>query len=166
MIPAALQQRVVQQLQAKLALANQQLSRNYPLPQINYQQTGTIAGCALAEQWLIKLNAILLIDNSSAFIEQVVPHELAHLLTFAEFGRVAPHGKQWRWMMEQVLQVTAQRTHQFAVEHVRRRHYQRISYACQCQTHQLTRYRHQRIITGQVVYHCRRCKTALRYLNS
>lgn len=164
MIPIALQQQVEQQLQTKLRLANQQLTRHYPLPQLNYQQTGTIAGSAHYAAWLIKLNGILLLENSQAFIEQVIPHELAHLLTFAEFGQVAPHGKQWRWMMEQILQVPAKRTHHFAIDNVKRRHYQRFSYHCQCQTHQLTRYRHQRILLGQVCYHCRRCKSPLRYL--
>lgn len=62
----------------------------------------------------------MLLENSEAFIEEVVPHELAHLLVWKHFGRVAPHGKEWKWMMENVLGVPARRTHQFELQSVRR----------------------------------------------
>ncbi len=61
-----------------------------------------------------------MMENQQAFIEEVVPHELAHLLVWKHFGRVAPHGKEWKWMMEAVLGVPARRTHQFELESVRR----------------------------------------------
>jgi SprT protein len=48
---------------------------------------------------------VLLLENQQAFIDEVVPHELAHLLVWKHFGRVAPHGKEWKWMMESVLGV-------------------------------------------------------------
>jgi SprT protein len=50
---------------------------------------------------------VLLLENQQAFIDEVVPHELAHLLVWKHFGRVAPHGKEWKWMMEAVLGVPA-----------------------------------------------------------
>lgn len=61
-----------------------------------------------------------MMENQQAFIDEVVPHELAHLLVWKHFGRVAPHGKEWKWMMEAVLGVPARRTHQFELESVRR----------------------------------------------
>lgn len=72
------------------------------------------------ESYEIRLNPVLLLENSEAFIEEVVPHELAHLLVWKHFGRVAPHGKEWKWMMESVLGVPARRTHQFELQSVRR----------------------------------------------
>ncbi len=60
----------------------------------------------------------LLLENSEAFIEEVVPHELAHLLVWKHFSR-ALHGK-----VEvddgSVLGVPARRTHQFELQSVRR----------------------------------------------
>ncbi len=100
--------------------ANLKLGRNYPEPKLVYQQRGTAAGTARLESYEIRLNPVLMMENQQAFIEEVVPHELAHLLVWKHFGRVAPHGKEWKWMMEAVLGVPARRTHQFELESVRR----------------------------------------------
>ncbi len=97
---------------------------------------------------------MLLLENEQAFIDEVVPHELAHLLVWKHFGRVAPHGKEWKWMMESVLGVPARRTHQFELESVRRNTF---PYRCKCQQHQLTVRRHNRVVRGEAVYRCVRC---------
>ena len=93
-------------------------------------------------------------DIQQAFIDEVVPHELAHLLVWKHFGRVAPHGKEWKWMMEAVLGVPARRTHQFELESVRRNTF---PYRCQCQQHQLTVRRHNRVVRGEATYRCVKC---------
>ena len=93
----------MRRLREKLAQANLKLGRNYPEPKLSYTQRGTSAGTAWLESYEIRLNPVLLLENSEAFIEEVVPHELAHLLVWKHFGRVAPHGKEWKWMMENVL---------------------------------------------------------------
>ncbi|MFO6295826.1 SprT-like domain-containing protein, partial [Pseudomonas aeruginosa] len=62
---------------------------------------------------------VLLLENQREFIDEVVPHELAHLLVWQHFGRVAPHGKEWKWMMEGGLGVPAPRTHRFDLASVR-----------------------------------------------
>ena len=85
----------MRRLREKLAQANLKLGRNYPEPKLSYTQRGTSAGTAWLESYEIRLNPVLLLENSEAFIEEVVPHELAHLLVWKHFGRVAPHGKEW-----------------------------------------------------------------------
>lgn len=165
-LPIALQQSVMRVLRSKLQLANQRLERDYPEPRLLYQQRGTAAGTAWLESWEIRLNPVLLLENQQAFIEEVVPHELAHLLVWKTFGRVAPHGKEWKWMMEQVLEVPARRTHQFAVASVRS---QAFPYRCGCQQHQLTIRRHNRIVRGESEYRCVHCGDILQpgdFLNS
>ncbi len=72
---------------------------------------------------------MLLLENIDTFIAEVVPHELAHLLVWKHFGRKAPHGKEWKWMMESVLGVPARRTHQFALQSVRRNTFPTIANA-------------------------------------
>ena len=97
-------------LREHLATANLKLERRYAEPTLVYQQRGTSAGTAWLEKNEIRLNPVLLLENQQAFIDEVVPHELAHLLVWKHFGRVAPHGKEWKWMMEAVLGVPARRT--------------------------------------------------------
>jgi SprT protein len=141
-------------LREKLALANQKLDCNFPEPKLTWQQRGTSAGTAWLESYEIRLNPVLLLENQQAFIDEVVPHELAHLLVWKRFGRVAPHGKEWKWMMESVLGVPAQRTHQFELESVRKNTF---PYRCGCQQHQLTVRRHNRVMRGDAVYRCVHC---------
>ena len=78
-LPIALQQAVMRSLREKLARANLKLDRNYPEPKLVYQQRGTAAGTARLESYEIRLNPVLMMENQQAFIEEVVPHELAHL---------------------------------------------------------------------------------------
>lgn len=153
-IPIALQQALLRSLRDKLALANQALERNYPEPKLVYQQRGTAAGTAWLEHHEIRLNPVLLLENQQAFIDEVIPHELAHLLVWQHFGRVPPHGKAWKWMMENVLGVPARRTHQFELDSVRKNTF---PYRCRCQQHQLTVRRHNRILRGEAVYRCVHC---------
>jgi len=162
-IPIALQQAVMRCLREKLQLAREHFGVEFAEPKIHYQQRGTAAGTAWLQDWTIRLNPVLLQENQQAFIDQVVPHELAHLLVYHQFGRVPPHGQQWRWMMEQVLQVPAHRTHQFAVSSVQSKTYH---YQCSCQQHQLTIRRHNRVQRGESDYRCRHCGTTLSWVEN
>ncbi|WP_127959093.1 SprT family zinc-dependent metalloprotease [Serratia microhaemolytica] len=153
-IPIALQQAVMRCLRSKLQLAQHHFARTFAEPKILYQQRGTLAGSAWPQAWEIRLNPVLLQENQQPFIDQVVPHELAHLLVFEQFGQVAPHGREWRWMMEQVLSVPALRTHQFALASVQTKTF---SYRCACQQHQLTLRRHNRVLRQESHYYCRHC---------
>lgn len=158
-VPILIQQAVMASLRHHLAQANVFLQQDYAEPRLRFSQRGTSAGTAWLEKNEIRLNAALLIENQRAFIDEVVPHELAHLLTWQHFGQVAPHGKEWRWMMETVLGVPAKRTHQFDLSPVQA---QTWPYRCGCQTHQLTLRRHNRVLRRQSEYRCRECGELLR----
>lgn len=153
-IPIAIQQSVMRCLREKLMQANIFLQRDYALPAVLYQQRGTTAGTAWSEKYEINLNPVLLLENQQVFIDEVVPHELAHLLVWKHFGRVSPHGKEWKWMMEVVFGVPARRTHQFAVQSVQAKTF---AYRCSCQQHQLTVRRHNRVLRGETAYRCTLC---------
>ncbi|ELQ6168891.1 SprT family zinc-dependent metalloprotease [Cronobacter dublinensis] len=157
-LPIATQQAVMRSLRDALARANLKLGCDYPEPKLVYQQRGTAAGTAWLESYEIRLNPILLMENLQAFIDEVVPHELAHLLVWKHFGRVAPHGKEWKWMMESVLGVPARRTHQFELDSVRANTF---PYRCRCQQHQLTVRRHNRVMRGETQYRCVHCGDTL-----
>ncbi|MCW2477934.1 SprT family zinc-dependent metalloprotease [Candidatus Symbiopectobacterium sp. NZEC135] len=159
-IPIALHHAVMHCLRERLQFANQALGSQYSEPSVSYQQRGATAGTAWLQQWEIRLNPVLLLENQQAFIDEVVPHELAHLLVYARFGRVAPHGKEWRWMMEQILQTPAKRTHRFATASVQGKTY---PYRCACQQHQLSVRRHYRAQRGDATYRCLKCGKPLQF---
>ena len=153
-LPIAIQQAVMRSLREKLAQANLKLERQYPEPKLVYQQRGTAAGTAWLQTYEIRLNPVWLMENVDAVGNEVVPHELAHLLVWKHFGRVPPHGKEWKWMMESVLGVPARRTHRFELASVRQNTF---PYRCRCQQHQLTVRRHNRVVRGEATYRCVRC---------
>lgn len=154
-VPIALQQLVMRVLRNKIITANNKLNKKFKEPIINYRQKGSIAGSAYLQAWEIRINPILLIENGEIFINQVVPHELAHLLVYQYFGKTAPHGKEWKWMMETILEVPPQRTHQFALKSVRD---QMFYYRCNCESpHQLTARRHNKILNEKIKYMCKTC---------
>ncbi len=130
-------------------------------PTISFKQRGKTAGSAYLQRWEIRLNPILLAENSQQFIDEVIPHEYAHLLTFALYGRVQPHGREWQMMMTEVLGVPANRTHGFNTENSTTRQYERFTYTCLCQTHELTAIRHNRVQARKARYFCKHCGESL-----
>lgn len=130
-------------------------------PTLSFKLRGKTAGTAYLQRWEIRLNPILLAENSDAFINEVIPHEYAHLLTFALYGRVQPHGKEWQAMMIDIMGLPANRTHHFDTKNSETRQYERFTYYCLCQTHLLTAIRHNRIQANKAIYHCKHCGETL-----
>ncbi len=79
------------------------------------------AGRAFLEDHRVELNPRLL----AAHPEQLIPtliHELAHVVVHARYGRVAPHGREFKTLMA-AAGVTGKATHSMNVEPLRRRRY-------------------------------------------
>ncbi|OOS02725.1 SprT family protein [[Haemophilus] felis] len=137
-----------------LNLVQQHFQRTFSPPQVSYELRGQKAGVAYLQQNLIKLNRTLLLENPQDFIQQVVPHELAHLIVFQQFGRVKPHGKEWQSVMKNIFHLPAEIYHCFGLATVNPSH---IPYQCACQTHYLSPRRHQKVVKHRVVYLCKQC---------
>lgn len=150
-IPIQLQNHVMACLRRHLAQANQLLQTNYLEPTITYRKKGSIAGTAHFTRWEIQLNCTLLCENGTPFIEEVVPHELAHLLVFKKYGRVKPHGQEWKQMMSTILGKIPKTTHNFSIPKTN------YLYICDCQEHYLSKVRHNKISRNNAQYICKRC---------
>lgn len=141
-------------LQRSSQRLNQVLGRQDPLPRLRFDLRGRSAGQARLQDWTIRLNRSLLLAHGQAFIEDTVPHELAHLVAYAMHGgRIRPHGPQWRALMD-VLERPATVCHDYAVTPARRT--RTFAYHCGCREHALGAIRHRRARAGQA-YRCRRC---------
>lgn len=150
-----------QSLNDWLNIVNDYFSSHYLLPSVNLKLRGRSAGKAYLQCNEIRLNATLFRENYRAFLDDVIPHELAHLITYQRFGRVKPHGKEWQFVMSQVLDLTPTTTHQFDISSVQGKTF---GYRCQCTTHKLTIRRHNNIQKGQATYLCRQCRTPLIFI--
>ncbi|WP_373100710.1 MULTISPECIES: SprT family zinc-dependent metalloprotease [Pasteurellaceae] len=158
-----LNMQVVRKLNAGLQLAEQHFNRTFPVPTVNYRLRGVKAGVAYPEHNEIRLNRTLLLENPHAFIAQVVWHELAHLIVYQVFGRVKPHGAQWRAVMTDIFHLPAQTSHRFNVQNVQGKTF---AYQCACQTHYLTLRRHNKVQKESAVYFCRKCGRQLSLVNT
>lgn len=143
-----------------IQLAENQFGHKISIPSVNFKLRGKTAGKAYLQLWQIRLNPILFRENPDAFIDEVIPHELAHLLTFQKFGKVRPHGAEWKAIMENVLSSSAKTTHSLDISSVQGRTFK---YRCQCQVHLLTIRRHNKVISNKARYHCRECKQLLNF---
>ena len=153
------ERRALHRLQDDLAKLNQQLDRQDPMPSLRFDLRGRCAGQAFPQSWSIRLNSTLLHRHGDEFIEQTVPHELAHLVAFAQFGRqIRPHGKEWKLIMGLLGQEPSV-CHNYTVAPARV--VSRHAWHCPCQQHALSSIRHRRALAGQT-YQCRHCGQALK----
>tara|TARA_R110001583_G_scaffold42735_1_gene135843 strand:- start:16885 stop:17376 length:492 start_codon:yes stop_codon:yes gene_type:complete len=133
--------------------------RAFERPIYLFNQRGKAAGTAHLQRNLIKINPILFNENKEEFFRQVIPHEVAHLITYQLYGKVRPHGKEWQHVMEEVFKRPALTTHQLDIKGVIGKLF---TYRCQCHTHQLTIRRHNKVQQGSE-YRCKRCQATLSY---
>ncbi|MEM0909769.1 MAG: SprT family zinc-dependent metalloprotease [Pseudomonadota bacterium] len=131
------------------------------LPTLSFNQRGMVAGAALLNKNHIRLNASLLEKHPTYFYNQVIPHELAHLAVYYHFGRVKPHGKEWKTVMTKVYALPPHRCHNLPAEDTSIRTF---PYQCDCRQIQLSIRRHNKVIRGKATYTCNTCGTPLTYL--
>lgn len=137
------------------------------IPDIRYVTKGRAAGRA---HWMtngrhwIDINPILLNENVEYVVNQTVPHEVAHLLTYAVHGtRVKPHGREWKQMMYS-LGKRPNRCHSLDTTTVtKRRSVTKVEYICGCgEKLLLTRNRVTKMRNGKTYRHIR-CGASVTY---
>ena len=85
---------VLRRIQQGLQLAETHFKQTFTPPQIHYELKGVKAGVAYLQRNTINFNRTLLLENSEEFIQQVVLHELAHIVVYQHYSHVQPHGKE------------------------------------------------------------------------
>ncbi|HEY5715571.1 MAG TPA: SprT family zinc-dependent metalloprotease [Psychromonas sp.] len=131
--------------------------RPFKRPSYLFNQRGKSAGTAHLQRNLIRFNPILFVQNREPFTEQVVAHEVAHLIVYQLYGKVRPHGKEWQYVMQRVFNCPAQTTHSLDIKDVIGKQF---AYQCSCTRHQLTIRRHNKILKG-AKYLCKKCRGEL-----
>jgi SprT protein len=146
-----------------LASAEHKFNLNPKNPEILFDLQGKAAGLLVIHSsgnMKIRYNSGLLKRYGKKFIEQTVPHEVAHLIARRVYGRsIKPHGKEWQAIMS-YFNVPAERCHNYDTSDTHARTMRYFEYHCECRSHRLSAIRHNRVLSG-VTYLCRACGTSL-----
>ena len=147
-----------QRIRALFLHAQQYLEQTFTLPRLTWRKSGKIAGTANLTTNVINLNRVLYVHNRQAFLDDVIPHEVSHLIVHQRFGRVKPHGREWQYVMEKVFGVPATATHQFDLSPLK---LNTMTYYCGCGPVELGIRRHNTVKRGEQSYRCKRCHQTL-----
>ncbi|GHB24885.1 hypothetical protein GCM10009038_24970 [Salinicola rhizosphaerae] len=133
-----------------------------PRPGVWFDLRGRSAGQAHHGRGGLRFNRTLLRENRQAFMDEIVPHEMAHWLVFHLEGglRARPHGREWQTVMRSLYGLKPTTTHRFDVSRASPMPY---VYRCQCETrHRFSARRHAQARRG-AQYRCRRCRGRLEF---
>ncbi|MDT0594021.1 SprT family zinc-dependent metalloprotease [Glaciecola petra] len=145
--------------EALLSEHNALLCAELKIPRIELGQRGKVAGSAHLQHNLIKLNTLLFEQNKQYFLDEVIAHELAHILVYQLYGPTKPHGKEWQHIMRSVFERIPHTKHGLDISNIG---IKQVAYKCGCDTVYLSMTRHNKIIKGKQQYVCKKCRQTLR----
>lgn len=142
-------------------LAEAHFDQRFARPRVSLDLKGQRAGVAYLARNLLRFNGQMYQDHTEDFLQQTVPHEVAHLVADAVYGpRIRPHGPEWQSIMVEVYGLPPKRCHDYPVPV---RQATRYIYQCGCPGPiPFTAQRHAWVGRGRR-YQCRRCGDMLRF---
>lgn len=151
--------RVKQKVKDCLVIANSHFPNNVDFPQLDFTLKGGVAGQAFRRNAL-RFNLYHLRYHTEEMINQTVPHEVAHLIVYANFPQAKPHGREWKEIMR-LLGALPERCHSYSSD-IRTKKWK---YTCACNTIRfLSTRRHNQIQKNKDCWHCGNCKENLQFL--
>lgn len=153
-LPALNKQQLFERVETCYRLAEHAFQCQLPRPQILFNQGGKTAGSAVLQLNTLRFHPKIFAQNHDHYLTHVVAHEVAHLVVWQRYGKVAPHGRQWQHVMTEVFKLPATRTHSYDTSNLG---IKTVSYQCPCSTIDFTMRRHNNVLKG-TRYLCRRCR--------
>ncbi len=137
-----------------------------PVPKVSYM-TGACGGMMvtdlLSNEHELRINTVLAEDNLEEYLTNVIPHEMAHLVTHVIYGNVQSHGREWKGVMSGCYGLRPSRTHNMDVSKVKRTT-RKHRYMCGCREHMISTVMHNKISRGQTTRMCRHCRMIIQYV--
>lgn len=172
-VPAHLKELAKERIAHFVSFANNKLGAQVPMPTCSFDLRGRVAGKAVmgyspsqskdknrAEPYFhVQLNAVLFTENVQLFLDDTIPHEVAHLVADSLYGRrISEHGKEWQSVMALFGRDPVKR-HNMDVTNARV--HKLFELTCGCKTFNLSARRFRQALTGRL--RCTQCAQPLRY---
>lgn len=150
-------------------LGNELFNTNMRTPSVVFSLNGKCGGTYSTRNHVININSVLMGENMGEYIEQTIPHEVAHAFQRHIYGgyrygkRVMPHGKEWKSIMTSFGK-EPMRCHDMDTSNSTCRTVGRdYQYRCNCRTFNFTAIRHRRSMKG-TKYTCLICHSRFEYV--
>lgn len=121
------------------------------------------------KHFTILLHPYLLLENPELYIDDIVIHEMAHILTQIAFGSNArSHGKEWKRIckiLNPKSDALSKTTNYNNFVFYKYFDDERVTYKCKCDNgiHFITNIKHNKILKGIVTYSCIKCNSDIIY---
>lgn len=105
MLSQDIKDKVITKVDYYCALASEMYNIPILVPVIQFKKLDSDAARAVPQKNLLEFNSDLLYNNIQDYINNTVPHEVAHLISYIRHGWVIRsgiihfHGKEWREIM-------------------------------------------------------------------
>lgn len=157
-MPEVLQSQIAKRVQELCDVARERFDVSIT-PTIRYNVTGTTAGLAVFETKTLDFNYELAKHNKKEFVQQIVGHEVGHLVANECYNHTG-HGSEWKEVMRE-MGLRPERCHSLDVSGVARQP-KRYPYDCGCQTRMLDRTYHTK--AQENGYQCNLCQVRLKFV--
>ncbi|MCV6605954.1 MAG: SprT-like domain-containing protein [Porticoccaceae bacterium] len=160
------QHQVINETRRYIQLANRELGCRIEDVAVLFDLKGQAAGMyrmvgrGRSLQRSIRYNPWLFAKYWDENFTTTIPHEVAHYVAEQLFGRVQPHGPEWKNLMN-LFGADSARTCQFDMTGIPGRTVKTVTYCCQCRRHQLSLIRHNRVVKRGARYLCKFCNGQL-----
>lgn len=151
--PANMKQEILNKVEACFKTAEKYFNTTFERPkQIIFKRSGTTGGYSNYAKRELMFQLDLAENNSEDFLNQTVPHEVAHYVQRAVYGykrnnmKVMPHGYEWKYIMRNVYGLNPERCHHYDTSGTKTKRQVRHLYTCSCgKTYNLSSTLHNRI---------------------
>ena len=139
--------------------------RKFDRPVHQYDLRGTTSAQA-KYIGILRWNVSIYTPNKDVYLTRTVPHEVAHLVSYALYGRDGHgHGKYWQNIMIKVFGLEPSRCHSYKEGVKKSRVIERDwVYVCDCREHKVSTVKHNKMLRGKAQYHCIHCNVDLRFI--
>jgi len=157
-----MQDEILNKIEESFLKAEKFYNRSFTRPKVIFKRNGTTAGYARRDLSYLMFQLDLAEANKEDFINQTVPHEVAHSVQFELYPRSSPHGREWKYIMRYVMGISPDRCHDYDVSVTNVKRQTRHLYTCGCgKEFNLSTTKHNRIQRGYQKRVCLSCRGIL-----